>query len=60
MSRRGRLATPESFERELDRLRLKIDSLPVEQRPHLVALADTIKQQNRRLKTHEYKDQASS
>jgi hypothetical protein len=37
----------ESFQQRLQRLRLKIDSLPETQRPHLVDLAETIARQHR-------------
>jgi hypothetical protein len=37
--------TGESFQQRLQRLRLKIDSLPETQRPHLVDLAETIARQ---------------
>jgi len=39
----------EGFEQKLHRLRLRIDQLPPEQRPHLYELADTIARQNRHL-----------
>jgi hypothetical protein len=39
----------ESFQQRLQRLRLKIDSLPKTQRPHLVDLAETIARQHRQL-----------
>jgi hypothetical protein len=39
----------ESFQQKLQRLRLKIDSLPETQRPHLIDLAETIARQHRRL-----------
>ena len=39
----------ESFQQRLQRLRLKIDSLPKTQRPHLVELAETIVRQHRQL-----------
>jgi len=35
----------ESFQQRLQRLRLKIDSLPEAQRPHLLDLAETIARQ---------------
>lgn len=43
-------ATPagENFEQKLEKLRMRIDLLPAEQRPHLVELADAISQQRRR------------
>ena len=37
------------FDQQLQKLRLKIDSLTPEQRPHLYELADTITRQHRRL-----------
>ncbi len=39
----------ESFHERLERLRIKIDSLPESQRPHLYGLADSIARQHRRL-----------
>jgi hypothetical protein len=39
----------ESFHERLRQLRLKIDSLPEIQRPHLIDLAETIARQHRRL-----------
>ncbi len=39
----------ESFQQRLQRLRIKIDSLPEAQRPHLVNLAETIARQHRQL-----------
>jgi hypothetical protein len=39
----------ESFQQKLQRLRLKIDSLPQVQRPHLIDLAETIERQHRQL-----------
>jgi hypothetical protein len=39
----------ESFPQRLQRLRLKIDSLPPTQRPHLVDLAEAIARQYRQL-----------
>ncbi len=42
------------FEQELRRLCLKIDALPQEQRPHLLALADVIRDQHRKLVCHEH------
>ncbi len=45
--------TDESFEQKLQRLRLKIDLLPLEHRPHLHELADTITEQHGRLRSRE-------
>lgn len=59
MSQREGPATPEGFEQKLERLRLKIDLLPAEQRSHLAALADTIKQQHRRTRKHEHPSDAN-
>jgi hypothetical protein len=59
VSQREEPATRESFERKLERLRLKIDLLPAEQRPYLVALADTIKQQHGRTSRHEHASDAN-
>jgi len=39
----------EGFQQRLQRLRLKIDSLPEMQRPHLIDLAETIARQHRQL-----------
>ncbi len=39
----------ETFQQKLERLRLKIDLLPAEQRPHLFELADVIGRQHRRM-----------
>ena len=39
----------ESFHKRLQRLRIKIDSLPETQRPHLIDLAETIARQHRQL-----------
>ena len=39
----------EGFQQRLQRLRLKIDSLPETQRPHLIDLADAIARQHRQL-----------
>ena len=39
----------DDFDRKLRKVRLKIDSLPPEHRPHLYELADTIASQHRRL-----------
>ncbi len=39
----------ESFHTRLQRLRIKIDSLPAAQRIHLIELADTIARQHRQL-----------
>jgi hypothetical protein len=39
----------ESFQQRLQGLRLKIDSLPETQRPHLIDLADAIARQHRQL-----------
>ncbi len=41
--------TSEDFEEKLSRLRMRIDQLPPEQRPHLVELADAIARQQLRL-----------
>jgi hypothetical protein len=43
--------TGESFEQKLNRLRIKIDSLPQSQRPHLIDLADAMTRQHRQLQT---------
>jgi hypothetical protein len=40
---------PADFREKLHRLRIKIDSLPESQRPHLIELADTIARQHRQL-----------
>lgn len=50
----------ENFEEKLERLRMRIDLLPESQRPHLVELADTIKQQLPRTKKHERTDDANA
>ncbi len=42
-------ADRKNFHEKLQRLRLKIDSLPQTQRPHLIALAETIDREHRRL-----------
>jgi hypothetical protein len=50
MSTRGiQTEAGESFHERLQRLRIKIDSLPETQRPHLVDLAETIARQHRQL-----------
>ena len=51
MSEHQRPNGNETFEQTLQRLRLKIDLLPVEQRPHLFELADVVEWQHRR--THQ-------
>jgi hypothetical protein len=48
-SREPQTEAGESFQQRLQRLRLKIDSLPETQRPHLVDLAETIARQHRQL-----------
>jgi hypothetical protein len=49
MSGEPRTEAGESFQQRLQRLRIKIDSLPEAQRPHLVDLAETIARQHRQL-----------
>lgn len=46
-----RTGAGESFHEKLERLRIKIDSLPQAQRPHLIDLAETIARQHRHLQT---------
>ena len=46
MSEETRTERGESFEQRLGRLRLKIDSLPESQRPHLYELAEAIARQH--------------
>ncbi len=41
--------TDEGFEQKPSRLRMRIDRLPPEQRPHLAELADAISRQHRHL-----------
>ena len=53
MSRREREPVGENFAEQLEALRMRIDSLPQSQRPHLYALADTIAQQLPPTKQHE-------
>jgi hypothetical protein len=48
-SREPQTEAGETFQQKLRRLRLKIDSLPKTQRPHLVDLAQTIARQHRQL-----------
>ena len=48
-SREPQTEAGESFQQRLQRLRLKIDSLPEMQRPHLIDLAETIARQHRQL-----------
>ena len=48
-SREPQTEAGESFQQRLHRLRLKIDSLPETQRPHLIDLAETIARQHRQL-----------
>jgi hypothetical protein len=48
-SREPQTEAGESFQQRLQRLRLKIDSLPETQRPHLIDLAETIARQHRQL-----------
>ena len=48
-SREPQTEAGESFQRRLQRLRIKIDSLPETQRPHLIDLAETIARQHRQL-----------
>jgi hypothetical protein len=43
------LSTDESFEQKLSRLRVRIDSLPPQQRSHLHELADAISREHRQL-----------
>ena len=43
-------AGDETFQQKLDRIRLKIDLLPAEQRPHLYELADVVQRQHRRMR----------
>lgn len=50
MSEHERPKGDETFQQKLERLRLKIDLLPAEHRPHLYELADTIAGQRRRLR----------
>ena len=50
MSRHENPTTEAEFEQKLQKLRLKIDLLPAEHRPHLHELADTIARQHRRLR----------
>jgi len=49
MSREAQTEAGESFQQRLQRLRIKIDSLPETQRPHLSDLADAIAKQHRQL-----------
>ena len=49
MSEHERPKDDETFQQKLERLRLKIDLLPAEHRPHLCELADTIAEHHRRL-----------
>ena len=44
-------ATDASFLRKLEELRIKIDQLPAEHRPHLYALADVIATQHKQMHT---------
>ncbi len=46
---RPTIKTTADLQRELNRLRMRIDLLPPEQRPHLYELADTILVEHRRL-----------
>lgn len=48
MRRDQRLAPGEGFAEKLETLRLRIELLPAEHRPHLHDLADTIAAQHRR------------
>ncbi len=47
------LVNEDKFEQELCRLCRKIETLPQQQRPHLLALAEVIRQQHR-LVSHEH------
>lgn len=49
MSQQPRTEAGANFQQRLQRLRIKIDSLPEAQRPHLCDLADTIARQHRQL-----------
>lgn len=51
MSGCDRPALDEDFVHRLETLRLKIDQLPAEHRPHLYELADVIAKQHQRLQT---------
>lgn len=60
MSRCTKPLSADQFIQKLQTLRLKIDQLPAEHRPHLYELADLIAQQHNRLhqkkvRTHESK-----
>jgi len=48
-SRETQIEAGESFQQRLQGLRIKIDSLPEAQRPHLIDLADAIARQHRQL-----------
>ena len=48
-NREAQTEAGESFQQRLQGLRIKIDSLPQAQRPHLVDLAETIARQHRQL-----------
>ena len=56
MPSHGPTSPGEAFVRKLDRLRLKIDLLPPEQRPHLYELADAVARHHRHLLDREPKN----
>ena len=49
MSEDGRAKGAETFLQKLERLRMRIDLLPAEQRAHLFELADVVERQHRRM-----------
>ena len=57
MSLREKPAAGADFDRRLQKLRLRFDLLPSEQRPHLCGLADAIEQQQRRSDNTELQNQ---
>jgi len=47
-----------SFQQQLDKLRLKIDALPEDRRPHLHGLANEIEHQHRQLQDKKFQHHA--
>ncbi len=50
MHERTKRSTVGGFDKRLAELRLRIDSLPKEQRPRLFELADSVEQQHRKMR----------
>ncbi len=59
MSKQERPQGDETFQHKLERLRMKIDSLPETHRPHLYELADTIAVQHRRFQNRKTRNHDS-